>query len=199
MEIPGEKKNLLRLYNLKKETFLQHNEFDSGINASWAIALPYGETGYKRYEWYIPGLLEVYRAEDSGKLEKDMSLSEKFKTFGIDYAEQDLETFIKMLKHGLKIDLEKSPKACVKYEKDDDLSEIIVLVYEAESFLARTAGYKYRYFFIREEKGLGFYSAVAGNWNFIEGTKEELVKIVFKEKKVAAQFSFYLKWEWENA
>lgn len=168
-----------------------------GKNAAWGICLLYGEVGFKYPNWYMPGLLEIYRQEEAGQFDNNMSLYSEFKMLGIDYTEKDLNCFINMIKHGLKLDLEKSPKAILRYEKDENLNEIIILIFEAESFIAKAVGYKYRYFFIREEKGLGIYSTVVGNWNFIEGSKKELIDYISAEKKIVAQFSFYLSWEWE--
>lgn len=188
----------LEFYKLKKETFLTNNRYDIGKNAAWGIGLPYGELGYKYNNWYIPGLLEIYRKDELFFFKEETTLYDKFKKLKIDFAEQDLDCFIRMIKHGLKIDLSKSPKATFSFDKNNKLSEIIVLIYKSKSSIANSVGFKYRYFFIREEKLLNFYSTVVDNWCFLEGSKEKLIDLFSQEKTILSQFSFYLSWEWEN-
>lgn len=192
---PTEKEKLKNKYLGKKDFYLsEHFDKDEGFNASWALDLPMGEMGYKYSDWYIPGLLEIYRENNIWKID-EMNLIDLFKEKGMNYTETDAKEYAKQLKEVLIKDIKNTPRSSVSAIKKEGLDKIIVLIYESENIWKKILGYKYSYFFIREETGLDFFSMVY-NKKIIEGSLDELLSIISNKKNIVERFEIYSKWEW---
>jgi hypothetical protein len=128
-----------------------------------------------------------------------MNYIDLYKRHGMDYSEQNLDKYLNGLKKILFRDIidivKKTSGSCFSETKKNELNEITVLIYESQDVWKRIAGYKYNYFFIREEKNY-CYSMVL-NRRIYEGTLDELKSIVSSLRTVVAEFTFYLKWGWE--
>ncbi len=166
-------------YERRKKTFLEPKYIrTTGTNAAWCYPL----LNYRSYDWwYIPGGARA--PVHSADYEKNVK---------INFRETDSKKFADSL-----IDATKKDFAYWKYKVadiavDKDYSEVVVYVYETNSFFCSELGYKYRYFFIRQEPFLKFYSMLY-NETIYEGFKEELVSILEKEHKLLATASFYWK------
>lgn len=189
------KEELMNKYLEKKDFYIsEHFNLDYGFNASWALDLPMGEMGYKDSDWYTPGLLEIYREDNAWKIHS-MNIVSLYKEKGIDYTLDVLEEYTKQLKKVLFTDIKNTPRSNISEVKQEGLNRIIVLIYESENIWKTTIGFKYSYFFIREEMGLDFFSMVYEQ-NIIEGTLEELKDKVSSKRNIVSEFDFYLKWDW---
>lgn len=194
-EIYTEKDRLMDKYLEKKDFYMEEKFYeDVGFNASWALDLPMGDALFKLSDWYIPGDLQRYRDDSSWELE-NMNIINAYKRKGINYAETDVDKYTAQLKKVLLEDIRSTPMSHVSETKKDGLDRIVVLIYEAQGIWRKTAGFKYCYFFIREETGLGFFSAVYDQ-EIIEGSLDELVAMISEKKKVVSRFEIYSRWEW---
>lgn len=166
-------------YESRKETYLRPEYLRNvGANAAWCFPTLY----HKSYDWwYIPG--GARSPVHSVDYEKNVK---------INFRETDGKEFANSL-----IDATKKDFAYWKYKVadtavDKEYAEVVVYVYETNSFFASELGYKYRYFFIRQEPFLNFYSMLYDEIIY-EGFKEELVSILEKKHKLLATSSFYWK------
>jgi hypothetical protein len=187
------------IFKEKKSFYLGEKFYkDLGFNASWGLDLPMGEMQYKEITWYTPGDLKIYREDNAWKIH-EMNIIRLYKEQGIDYSEQDLETYIKELKNTIIEDIKSTFKFAknskISTEYDSNLNEIIVLIFENQNIWKKAIGLKYGYFFIREEKDYCY--SMVYNKKIFEGTLEELKGFFKSKKNVVGEFKFYLKWDWE--
>lgn len=171
--------NYREQYEVRKELYLRpvHSK-KVGANAAWAFPFLF----HLSYDWwYIPG------GARSPAHSYDYEVNVK-----INFREKNPQKFANDLIDAMKKDL-----AYWKYDvsdsaTDNDFSEIAVYVYNSSSFFAAELEYDYRYFFIRQEPFLKFYTMLY-NGAVYEGLKDELVSILKSKYELLATASFYWK------
>lgn len=171
--------NYREQYENRKEFFLKPENLGTvGVNAAWVF--PFNP--YSSYDWwYIPG------AARSPAHTYDYE-----KNIKINFREKNPQTFADSLADAVKKDF-----AYWKYKVSDraiekSYSEVAVYVYKSSSFFASELDYEYRYFFIRQEPFLKFYTMVY-NDKVYEGLKEELLSVLKIKHELLATASFYWK------
>ena len=156
-------------------------------------------TDSNEYNKDIALLIFTIRNQNNAWKIHKMNIIRLYKEQGIDYSEQDLETYIKELKNTIIEDIKSTFKFAknskISTEYDSNLNEIIVLIFENQNIWKKAIGLKYGYFFIREEKDYCY--SMVYNKKIFEGTLEELKGFFKSKKNVVGEFKFYLKWDWE--
>lgn len=164
-------------YENRKQMYLNPAYVKSvGMNAAWVFPF------YKSYDWwYIPG------GARSPAHSYDYEVNVK-----INYRETDSQKFANDLINAVKEDLSYWKYKVADTIVDDEYSEIAVYVYETNSFFSVSLGYRYRYFFIRQEPFLKFYSMLYDG-KIYEGFKDELLAVLKLDRNLLTTASFYWK------
>ena len=167
-------------YERRKELYLQPKYLRSiGTNAAWIFPLLFTD---KYYDWwYVPGgaRSQVY----SYTYEKHDK---------INYRDESAQAFADSLVGAVKKDLSYWKYKVSDNNADGNYWEITVYIYESNSFFLSELGYRYRYFFIRQEPFLKFYSMLYDG-KIYEGHKEELASILKTKRNIIASASIFWK------